>query len=227
MRKGAAIVIALVAIYVLASSILHYVVFPEPFAALSDLPRTGTTLVNEGIGSRFVYRHTSAETAGRLFEWDNFVEPGGGPREIPHIHPHMREVFQIVDGEVAFVINGQEHVAGPGSTVVVQPGTVHAFRNAADRPAHMISRFEPVHEGPWAQLAERGLLPDSTFVQINRAGGLGRVSPIQMLVFVSRYKQGYPPGLPAWAWDVIAFLIAPTARVFGVHAYYPPPPSSK
>jgi len=67
---------------------------------------------------------------------------------------------------------------GPGSTVVVQPGTTHAFRNAADRPAHMISRVEAVDDGPWAHLAERGLLLDSTFLQINRTGGLGRVSPI-------------------------------------------------
>jgi quercetin dioxygenase-like cupin family protein len=227
MRKGVATAITLATTYVLVSSILHYMVFPEPFAAGSDLPRTGATLVNEGIRSRFVYRHTSVETAGRLFEWDNFVEPGGGPREIPHLHPHMREVFQIVDGEVAFVINGQEHVARRGSTVVVQPGAVHAFRNVADHPAHMISRFETVHEGSWTQLAERGLLVDSTFVQINRAGGLGRVSPIQMLVFVSRYKQSYPPGLPTWAWDAIAFVIAPTARIFGVHAYYPPPAPSR
>lgn len=223
MRKRVAIGIALVTIYVFVSSILHYAVFPEPFAVPSDLPRSGTTLVNEGIRSRFVYRHTSMETAGRLFEWDNFVEPGGGPGEIPHVHPHMREVFQIVAGEVTFVMNGREQVAGPGSTIVVQPGTVHAFRNVADRPAHMISRFEPAHDGPWAQLAERGLLPDSTFVQIDRAGGLGRASPIQMLVFVSRHKQGYPPGLPIWAWDALAFLIAPTARIFGVHAYYAPP----
>jgi mannose-6-phosphate isomerase-like protein (cupin superfamily) len=227
MRKGGAIAISLVVIYVLISSLLHYVIFPEPFPNPSDLPRAGTTLVNEGIRSRFVYRRTSVETSGQVFEWDNFVEPGGGPLEIPHVHPHMREVFQIVGGEVRFVIDGQEHVAGPGSAVVVQPRKVHAFRNATDRPAHMISRFEPADEGPWAQLAARGLLPDSTFVQIDRAGGLGRVSPLQMLVFVSRYKQGYPPGLPTRAWDGIAFLIAPTARVFGVHAYYPPPAPSR
>jgi len=183
--------------------------------------------VNEGIRSKFVYRRTSIETAGQLFEWDNFVEPGGGPSEIPHVHPHMREVFQIVGGEIRFVIDGHERIAGEGSTVVVQPGAVHAFQNVAGRPAHLISRFEPADKGPWSELAQKGLLPDSTFVQIDRAGGLGRVSPIQMLVFGNRFKQGYPPGLPTWAWDAIEFLIAPTARLFGVHAYYHPPASPR
>ena len=56
----------------------------------------------------------------------------------------------------------------------------------------------------------------------DRAGGLGRVSPVQMLVFGTRHKQGYPPRLPTWAWDAIEFLVAPTARLFGVHVYYPP-----
>jgi mannose-6-phosphate isomerase-like protein (cupin superfamily) len=224
--KKFAIPLSLVVGYVIVSCVLNYLIFPELAADASDLPRSGTTLVNEAIRSKFVYRRTSIETAGQLFEWDNFVDPGGGPVEIPHVHPHMREVFQIVDGEIRFVIDGQVRVAGAGSTVVAEPGAVHAFQNVSGRPAHMISRFEPAEDGPWERLAEEGLLPDSTFVQIDRAGGLGRAGPIQMLVFGSRFKQGYPPGLPTWAWDAVEFLVAPTARLFGVHAYYRPVPSS-
>jgi hypothetical protein len=44
-----------------------------------------------------------------------------------------------------------------------------------------------------------------------------------MLVIGTRIKQGHPPILPERVWNAIAFIIAPTARVFGVHAYYPPP----
>jgi len=208
--------------YVAVSCILNYWIFPEPFADSSDLPRSGTTLVNEGIRSKFVYRQTSIETAGQLFEWDNFVDPSGGPSEIPHVHPHMREVFRVVDGELRFTIDGREQIAKAGDTVVAEAGAVHAFQNVSGKPAHMISRFEPAEDGPWERLAEEGLLPDSTFVQIDRAGGLGRVSPIQMLVLGTRHKQGYPPGLSTQAWDAIEFLIAPTARLFGIHVYYPP-----
>jgi len=226
-RKGIAIALSLTGGYLVLSCVLDYLVFPEPFASPSDLPRNGTTLVNDGIHSKFVYRKTSIETAGRLFEWDNYVYPGGGPREIPHVHPRLREVFQIVDGELEFAIDGQKRVARAGETVVAEPGTTHAFQNVSGQPAHMISRFEAAEDGPWEQLAEEGLLPDSTFVQIERAGGLGRISPIQMLVFGTRHKQGYPPGLPTWAWDAIEFVIAPTARLFGMHVYYPPNPGAQ
>jgi hypothetical protein len=122
-----------------------------------------------------------------------------------------------------FLIDGQERVLKVGEEVTVAPGSVHAFQNVTDRPTYMISRFEPAEEGPWEELAREGLLLDSTFVQIERAGGLGRVSALQMLVFASRFKQGYPPEIPPWVVDTLAFLIAPTARLFGIHVYYPPP----
>jgi mannose-6-phosphate isomerase-like protein (cupin superfamily) len=170
-----------------------------------------------------MWRRTSIETGGRLFEWDNFVEPGGGPIDLPHVHPHMRESFEVIDGEMRFVVDGHEHLVSAGETLVAEPGSVHAFHNVSGRLVHMISRFEPAEEGPWEQLAQQGLLPDNAFVQIERAGGLGSVRAIQMLVIGARFGQGYPPGLPEWAWDAVAFAIAPTARVFGVHAYDPPP----
>ena len=216
------IVLLLLAGYVAVGSLLHYVVFPEPGPDVSDLPRAGTTVLNEGIRSRFVYRTTSIETDGQLFEWDNIVDAGGGPIDLPHVHPHMREIFRVVDGEMRFVIDGEAHVVGPGEEIVAQPGSTHAFQNVSSKPVHMVSRFEPAEVGPWTQLAHEGLLPDSTFVQLERAGGLGRVSSLQMIVFESRYKQGYAPGVPPWVQDVVSFLVAPTARLFGLHAYYPP-----
>jgi quercetin dioxygenase-like cupin family protein len=223
MRKWIAIGTATLVGYLLASCLLHYLVFPEPAPDPADVPRSGKLLVNEGIRSKFVYRRTSIETGGQLFEWDNFVEPGGGPIDIPHVHPRMRETFEVIDGEMRFVVDGHDHVLAAGSTLIAEPGTVHAFQNVSGRAVHMISRFEPAEEGPWEELAQKGLLPDNAFVQIERAGGLGSVSPIQMLVLGARFKQGHPPLLPEWAWNTIAFVIAPTARVFGVHSYYPPP----
>jgi mannose-6-phosphate isomerase-like protein (cupin superfamily) len=215
-------VIALVAAYVLISSLFHYVVLPEPGPDPSDLPRRGATIVNEGIHSTFVYRQTSIETAGRLFEWDSLVEPGGGPIAFPHRHPHMRETFRAIDGDIRFVVDGRQRVVQPGEELVVPPGSVHAFQNASASPVHIVTRLEPAEEGPWDDLAHRGLLIDSQFVQLQRAGGLGRVSVVQLIVFGSRFKQGYAPAIPAWLQDLISFLVAPTARLFGLHAYYPP-----
>ena len=223
MMKAIRITLAILVGYCALSSLVHYVVIPEPGPDPSDLPRKGTTILNEGIRSKFVYRQTSIETAGRRFEWDNYVDPGGGPIDTPHVHTHMREVFQVVDGEMRFVIDGRDRIVKAGETLVAEPGSTHAFQNPTDAQVHMISRFEPAEPGPWDELAHKGLLPDSQFVQIARAGGLGRVSPLQLIVFGSRFKQGYRPGIPTWIQDLTSFLVAPTARLFGYRAYYPPP----
>lgn len=222
MRKTLWAAILLVAAYAVIGSLFHYVLFPEPGPDPSDLPRRGTTIVNEGIRSTFVYRQTSIETAGRLFEWDSLVEPGGGPIDLPHRHPHLRETFRVIDGEMRFVINGEARVVKAGEDIVAPPGSVHAFQNVSAKPVHMVSRFEPAEEGPWDDLAQRGLLIDSQFVQLQRVGGIGRVSLLQMMVFGSRFHQGYAPAIPTSVQEVTSFLVAPTARLFGLHAYYPP-----
>jgi len=223
MRKTISAAIVFVVAYVVISSLFHYVLFPEPGPVPSDLPRSGTTIVNEGIRSTFVYRQTSIETAGRLFEWDSLVEPGGGPIALPHRHPHLLEIFRVVDGDIRFVIDGEERVVKAGEELVAPPGSVHAFQNVSGRPVHIVSRFEPAEQGPWDDLARRGLLIDSQFVQLQRVGGIGHVSILQLVVFGSRFKQGYAPTIPTSIQDLISFLVAPTARLFGFHAYYPPP----
>jgi mannose-6-phosphate isomerase-like protein (cupin superfamily) len=219
--------LGLLVVYLASTSLAHYVIFPEGPADMSDLPRQGVTVVNKGIRSRFVYRRTSVETGGRVFEWDNYVDPGGGPMDIPHVHPDTREIFEVVDGEIEFVVDGRVQVVRAGSTIVAAPGQTHAFRNASGRPAHMISRIEAADEQPWAALAEKGLLLDSAYVQFDRAGGLGRLSNLQGLAFLSRFRTiGYRSDAPIWVQKTLAFLVAPTARLFGIHGYYPPPASS-
>ena len=221
--KRARLALIVVASYVGASSLLHYVVFPEPYADASDLPRSGTTLTNDHIQSRFVLRQTALETGGQALEVDNFISPGGGPIAFPHVHPRMRETFTVVEGEVRFVVDGEARSVRAGSEIVVEPGKVHGFQNASDQPAHMIARLEAAQDGPWMERAEHGLLPDSGFVQMDRAGGIGGVSPAQMIVFANRYKDVYPPAVPRWLVDVLSFLVAPTARLFGLRVYYPAP----
>lgn len=220
--KKAKLLLIVVAAHVAVSSLLHYVLFPEPYPIQSDLPRRGTTVVNEIIRSRFAFRETPIESGGRVFEIENHIEAGGGPIDFPHVHPRMRETFMVVEGQVRFVVNGEEQIVRAGSEIVVEPGSAHGFQNSTDRPAYMVARLEAAREAPWMDLARAGLLPDSAFVQMDRAGGIGGVSPAQMIVFANRYKDVYPPTLPSWLVDAVSFLVAPTARLFGVHVYYPP-----
>ena len=51
----------------------------------------------------------------------------GGPSPPPHFHPRHGESFGVLEGEMAFAIDGEEVTATAGSWVYVPPGAVHTF----------------------------------------------------------------------------------------------------
>ena len=72
---------------------------------------------------------------------DTFVDPGGGVT--PHIHPTMREHFEVLDGEMSFLSGRTWVTASAGESVEVPAGTRHAYRNRSDAEAHMVCHASP------------------------------------------------------------------------------------
>jgi quercetin dioxygenase-like cupin family protein len=70
------------------------------------------------------------------------MEPGRGPSL--HRHPYP-EVFIVADGEATFTVDGVEHVARGGQTVVVPAGAAHRFQNTGSRTLELTS-IQPVAE---------------------------------------------------------------------------------
>jgi quercetin dioxygenase-like cupin family protein len=89
--------------------------------------RLGFETVNEG-----------GEEILRIEMW---VDPKGGVP--PHIHPHAEERFHVLDGHLDFLGGREWRTAGPGETVVVPPGTRHAYRNRSDGQAHAMCEARP------------------------------------------------------------------------------------
>jgi mannose-6-phosphate isomerase-like protein (cupin superfamily) len=200
-------------IYVGVGAFLSTVVFPEPAPDPSDQPHRGIRIENPVIKSTFVYRQTSVETNGARFEVDLFIRPGGGPGNLggDHIHPYAEERFRVVEGTIRVLLDGVAQDVAAGQEVVVTPGVAHSYLNVSSQPAHVIGIFTPAAS------------MDSYFVQIDRAGGLGQLSVAQMFAFLTRYDHTYIAGVPRWLQRSLAFVIAPTARLFGVKSHYPPP----
>ncbi len=62
-----------------------------------------------------VYRvlATGEETGGKYALWEALVPPGGGPP--PHVHSREEEGFYVLEGEIAFTVNGERVVATAGT----------------------------------------------------------------------------------------------------------------
>jgi quercetin dioxygenase-like cupin family protein len=91
--------------------------------------------------TRYRFSRTTEEGGGEVQHVEMWVDPGGGVT--PHIHPAMEERFTVVEGRAEFLGGRSWRSAGPGETVVVPPGTRHAFRNRDGEVAHVRCEARP------------------------------------------------------------------------------------
>jgi quercetin dioxygenase-like cupin family protein len=83
-----------------------------------------------------------AETAGRLAAYEFGVPPttAGPPL---HLHRTWDEAFYVLEGEMTFLIAGEEHRAPAGSFIFIPRGVLHTFWNASDALTRQLTVFTP------------------------------------------------------------------------------------
>ena len=66
-------------------------------------------------------------------------------RDGPDLHAHAEEddSFYVLEGELTFIVDGDEVVAGPGTFVLVPPQVQHTFANRSDSVARCINVHSP------------------------------------------------------------------------------------
>ena len=68
---------------------------------------------------------------------------GGRQGADPHIHLEHSDAFWVLEGELTFLLGDAERVLPAGSLVVVPPGVVHGFRNAAAEDVRYLNAHAP------------------------------------------------------------------------------------
>ncbi len=128
------------------------------------VPNPTTSGLTEDPVLRMRSRFRRTTEAGRdVLHVETWVDPDGGVT--PHVHPAMEERFVVVAGQPEFLAGRRWIVARPGETVVVPPGTRHAFRNRGREVAHFVC-----HATPPCTLQE--FLEDAA--ALSRSGGITR-----------------------------------------------------
>ena len=77
--------------------------------------RKGDMIENPVTGERMLFLETSADTNGEYVLVEVTVQPNGFVAAA-HTHPYQTERFEIESGTIAFKVDGEEIVAGPGET---------------------------------------------------------------------------------------------------------------
>jgi len=60
-----------------------------------------------------------------------------------HAHEAEDDGFYILEGELTFLVEGEDVVAGPGTFVLVPPGVAHTFANHGNAAARMLNIHAP------------------------------------------------------------------------------------
>lgn len=200
--------------YIGFGTFLHYVLFPEPSPEISYYPSAGDSVGDGSSPQRFVFRATTRETDGKRLTFDYYLQPGAS---VPaaHVHSIQEERFEVLEGTLTVIVAGEEILLHPGDVAVVPPGTSHQAFNRADTEMHALVNVVP-----------SGNL-DMFFVQLERSGVTmdppAVPAGLQFMRFMQEYEASYNPDLPISAQRVLAFLVAPTARVLGYKHYYSKP----
>jgi len=81
------------------------------------------------------------ETGGSLSQWEIVTPPGGGPP--PHYHTREDEAFWVLEGRVAFLVDGAWQEVGPGAGAYLPRNSVHTFKNVGETPSRMMATSTP------------------------------------------------------------------------------------
>lgn len=85
---------------------------------------------------------TGVESDGALHEMRATYAPGS-PFPPPHLHPDQDERFEVLEGTMTFLLDGEEWLVPAGQHLDVPRGVVHQARNAGDVPAVVVWQTRP------------------------------------------------------------------------------------
>ena len=217
MKRTCLIVLGVLVAYVGISSLLHWVVFPEPGPDPDDQPKAGDTIQSLR-EERAIVRKPARESGGTIFEFDVFMAPHYGV-PIPHIHGSQAETFRIIDGTFRFALDGEELILHPGESITVPAGSTHEFSNTTDEEGHVIADFQPAGQSETLWLQRHRYFRNRGITSLE---DLSPSDMLQVALLQVKYDGGYPPAVAPSLLRAAYFLIAPTARLFGYRSYYPP-----
>ncbi|MDR6291658.1 quercetin dioxygenase-like cupin family protein [Inquilinus ginsengisoli] len=93
------------------------------------------------------FLHSKDDTGGSLDMFRMIVQPNAR-MPVPHYHESWDEAVYGLEGTLTFQVDGRDVAVGPGQSLFIPRGIVHAFRNDSQAPAVCLSVLTPGVLGP-------------------------------------------------------------------------------
>lgn len=93
-------------------------------------------------GSAYAVTAASADSGGEFVAME-FTLPPGSVAPPPHVHPTLEEEFEVREGELDLMVEGDWRTLGVGEVASVSQGTLHTFRNGCGRTIRVRNVHRP------------------------------------------------------------------------------------
>jgi quercetin dioxygenase-like cupin family protein len=177
--------------------------------------RHGQVFENPVTGERAVLLTDPLDHPERVLVVHQSVKPGGRV-SVAHHHPVPRERFHVLSGRIAFKIDGEERVLGPGEEAEVGAGIVHDWWQVGDEEAGVLVEVTP---------GERFTEMVGTFFGLARDGKVdkkGVPHPLQLALSARAYRDTMVVAKPPpWVQRLAFGVLAPIASARGLTPTYP------
>jgi quercetin dioxygenase-like cupin family protein len=176
------------------------------------MAKVGEEMVNPVSGERFVWRHTAASTGGAYCEFDLHLSEGAVVAA-PHVHPAQQERFEVKSGLIRLRSEDREELLSAGDVRTIEPGTTHAWGNAASGETLVTVRLTPA------------LRSEALFTSFCRVASEGHANakamprnPLRLAVLAHEYRDvARLPGAAGTAPALAIFgAAARVGRAFGI-----------
>ena len=169
---------------------------------------------NPASGEWITYTAVAEDSDGQFVRFSWRKAPSGVIPE--HIHPRQQEQFTILAGEAHFTVNGHQHVATAGDTVVIPAGVPHSVQNSGPAEIDGIVERRPALQAKEFHEAVAGLVADGKTTSVGAPK-----NPLQLgATFWHFRRESRVTSPPIWVQNLILPPLWALAKVFGVRPYY-------
>jgi quercetin dioxygenase-like cupin family protein len=167
--------------------------------------------IENGAGERLTFVRRVQDPAGDRLEVENLVKPGSGPPM--HVHNHQEEALTIRQGRLGYLRSGgQPRFAGPGETIVFEPGEAHKFWNAGGEDLLGTGYIRPADNVEYFLTA---------IFESQRMSGGSRPDLFDAAFLTRRYRgEFYMSEIPAVVQRLVFPVLVAVGRVLGKYGKY-------
>jgi mannose-6-phosphate isomerase-like protein (cupin superfamily) len=147
------------------------------------VPAAGDAVWNPLTGEKALLIESAEETGGARIVSRFAVEEGGFVPGGEHVHDVCAEHFEVEQGQIAFLVDGEERTLGPGEQLTVPAGSWHRWWNPGRSEVRILSRVEPALRFEEMIAILWGLCADG------HTNAKGVPSPLYGALLATRYRE--------------------------------------